>query len=77
MTTLQNTVISPCEWQVVKKTYKKSPRESNPLPLLAQEEASPMHGMQISADETYSRAGVQFYIDCTQILVFATAVPLA
>ena len=36
-----------------------------------------MHGMQISADEIYSRAGVQFYIDCTQILVFATAVPLA
>ena len=62
---------------VKKKSYKKSPRESNPLPLLAQEEASAIYGMEISADETYSRAGVQFYVDCTQLLVFATAVPLA
>ena len=33
-----------------------------------------MYGMQISADETYSRAGVQFGIERTQILVLATTV---
>ena len=35
-----------------------------------------MNGLQVSADETYSRAGVQFNGDRTQFLVLATTVPL-
>ena len=55
---------------------KKLPRVSNPQPLSAQEEASPVNGVQVSADESCSRAGVQFSGDRTQFLVLATTVPL-
>ena len=56
--------------QVVKNSYKKkSPRVSNPLPLLAQEEASPVNGMWASDDKCSTKAGQVWYLTTAQSVV--------
>ena len=43
-------------WWSCKKQKKISPRVSNPLPLWAQEEASPVNGVQASNDKCCTKS---------------------